>query len=63
VVFGGLSSRFIRAKADEHASISSVPLVCSSGLADTVFVCAKRGGSHRANGGMFAFVPTPMSTI
>jgi hypothetical protein len=53
----GPLSRFVGAKAVEQASISSAPLVCLAGPTDTVFVCAKRGGSHRAKGGVFAFVP------
>jgi hypothetical protein len=33
-------------------------LACPVGLADAVFVCAMRGGSRRAKGAVFTFVPT-----
>jgi hypothetical protein len=52
----GPSSCLVRAKGVEHASVWSASLVCPAGLADAV--CATRGGSCRAKGGMFAFVPT-----
>jgi hypothetical protein len=42
----------------ERASVWSAPLAYPTGLAGAVFVCAMRGGSRGAKGGMFAFVPT-----
>ena len=54
----GPSSCLVGAKGVERASVWSAPLAYVAGLAGAVFVCAMRGGSHGAKGGMFAFVPT-----
>jgi hypothetical protein len=54
----GPSSCLVGAKGVEQASVWYAPLACPAGLADAVFVCARRGGSRQAKGGVFAFVPT-----
>jgi hypothetical protein len=54
----GPSSRLVRAKGVEQASVWSAPSVCPAGPVDAVFIRTVRGRSHRAKGGMFAFVPT-----
>lgn len=54
----GLRLVSVKAKGVETVSVWSVPLVCPAGPTDAVFVGARRGGSHQAKGGVFAFVPT-----
>jgi hypothetical protein len=58
----GPSSCLVGAKGVKQASVRSAPLAYPAGLAGAVFVCAMRGESRRAKGGVFAFVPTVSSS-
>jgi hypothetical protein len=58
VVFDGAFELSRQSEGVEQASVWSAPLVCPAGLADAVFICSMRGGSRRAKGGVFAYVPT-----
>jgi hypothetical protein len=59
MILGGAFVLSRRSEGVEQASVWSAPLVCLAGTTDAVFVYATRGGSRRAKGGVFAFVPTP----